>query len=286
MPYVQGSKLNEKYIGSLGHKIEIVNDAICKKLDSDDVNIVSVHENYAYGIDGAGKIFKASYKFKNGDIGDIEISDSDDIPVFEEDEIPNFVSVQLKDVVEKMMNGELPERTQVRELYQMISEEEDYWMSDVMEKIYESMDGSDWYKMYDANQDKIRTSLYGEIRKIESPIPKTRYTKINSSKLLSFDEELKESLTILKKVINEIVDECEIMVFDNDSDFYGANCESLKVEAQAITGLLSKAEKLMRQDEIVRIAEAHDKLAERAKEMAVVAKYLKNKSQQNKINEE
>jgi hypothetical protein len=79
-----------------------------------------------------------------------------------------------------------------------------------------------------------------------------------------------------------MVDECGRMVFDQDQDeFFCAICESLRVEAQAIGGLLGKAEKLMRTEDVGRIAEAHDGLAERAKTMAVVTAYMKRRSQHN-----
>jgi hypothetical protein len=183
-----------------------------------------------------------------------------------------------------MMRGKPIERTQVREVAQLLRKDEDYWLAGLLEKLDECGDDG-WFQMYEANAEKIRTSLYGRIREIESRIPKTRYTKIARDKLAEFKAELRDSVCVLGEVLQQIVDECTGMVFDQGQDeFFGAIRSSLTAEAQAVCGLLGKAEKLMGSDDLERMAVAHDRLAERAKTMAVVSEYLSERAP--KVNEE
>jgi hypothetical protein len=223
-----------------------------------------------------------TYKLEDGKIANIESKPSKAIPIIEDDNIPAHVAKELRDLVKKAMSGKPMLRTQVREVSQLLNRDEDYWLSDVLSKLEEASGATDWFKMYEANQEHIRTGLYGKIRDIEGVVPTTRYSKIGSSKLPKFEKEIRESLTMLQKLTTQLVDECSGIVFDKDRDeFLGAICNSLIVEAQAINGLLSKAEKLMGSKDVGSVAVAHDRLAERAKKMAVVAEHLKARAQRN-----
>jgi hypothetical protein len=278
--YIQGSAIDEKFKGSMEYQISLIHSAINEHLDY-PVRILSTKDDHAYAVDDSGQILKISYKIADDKVENINADISSDIPVIEDQNICKFVSDNLKSLAEDAMSGKQISRTQVRDLMQLLDREESYWLSDILNKIEESYDNSNWFSMYEANQEKIRTSMYGQIRSIESPFPNTRFSQIASSKLSNFDSELHESLNIICKLMTDIIDECKNMVFDQDNDgFFGAICESLIVEAQTIGGLVGKADKLMRIEDMGRIAEAHDKLADRAKTMAVVSAYLKKRTQQ------
>jgi len=280
--YIQGSAIDKKFKGSLEHQALIVQSAIAEHFGDSPVRVLASHDKYAYAIDADGKILKVSYKFEGGEVTDINAKPTKDIPVIEDGDIPRFVAGHLRSMTESAMNGKEIPRTQVREVAQLLTRDEQYWVSSVLEKIDEAVDAGEWFGMYEANAEQIRTTLYGKIREIEAPFPSTKFTKIASSKLSEFEDELREGLTLVANLVTEMVDECEKMVFDQDQDeFFRAICESLKVEAQAIGGLLGKAEKLMRTEDVGRMAEAHDRLAERAKTMAVVTAYMRVRSQHN-----
>ena len=128
--------------------------------------------------------------------------------------------------------------------------------------------------------ERIKTSLYGRIREMEGSVPRTRYARLPSGRLHEFGKEVKESMAILKDRYADVAESCHGLTF-GDNEFLSAVCESLIVEAQAAVGLLGKAEKLARQDDLPMVARAHDKLADRAKNMVLVSEYLRIKTGPN-----
>lgn len=280
MPYIQGSKIDGQFKGSLEHKALLIRDAIVEHFGESRVSVLATHSNHALVMDGVGQMLEVSYNLKKGKVENIEAKPTDVVPIIADEDLPAHVAGELRSMAESAMRGEKISRTQVREVAQLLDKDEDYWLSDVIEKTENVATKSEWFKMYEANQEQIRTSLYGRIREIEKPIPSTKFAKIAPSKLGNFEEELKEAVGVLCKFAHQLVDECSKMVFDQKRDeFFSAICESLNVEAQAVASLLGKAEKLMRTEDMERMAVAHDRLAERAKVMAVVAEYIKNRTQ-------
>lgn len=281
--YIQGSAIDKRFKGSLEHQALAIKEALVEHFDGSPVRILATHAKHAYAMTGDGVIVKVTYKVESkGGVTGIKSKPTKDIAVIEDGEIPAFVAGNFREMVEAALDGKGIPRTQVRETIQLLDKDEPYWISDVLEKIDEAIDSSAWHVMYETNQEKIRTAMHGRIRKIEAPFPSTKFAKISSSKLDQFESELREAVNLVAKLTTEMVDECTNMVFDQEQDeFFSVICESLKVEAQAVGGLLSKAEKLMRSEDVGRVAEAHDRLAERAKTMAVVTAYIKGKSRHN-----
>jgi len=280
--YIQGSEIDKKFKSSLEHRTLVINSAIQEHFGDTPVRVLATQDDHAYAIDSNGSMMKITYAVKGESVNDIKSEATTDIPVIRDEDMPCFIAGQLRALVEAAVDGEEMSRTQVRDVAQMIDSDEDYWISDVLSKVEEAAEDGGWYTMYEANQEKIRTAMYGGIREIESPFPSTKFSKIAASKLSEFEDELREAINIIAKLSDGIVDECSNMVFDSDQDeFFSAICESLKVEAQVISTSLARAEKLMRTEDVRRIAEAHDGLAERAKIMAVVTAYVKGRSQHN-----
>jgi len=280
MSYVQGSALEKVFAGSLEQRAILIKDAIDEHFGDSPVNVVAVHRDYAFGFDTEGNFLKLTYAIENGEVKDIAAKPSKAVKVVEDDDVPLFVSKQLKSMTNKMMRGKPLERTQVREVSAVIEKDGDYWLSSVLTKLEEAQsEEAKWLKMYEANKEQIRTALYGHIREHESRVPKTRYSKLGADKLSEFVGELRESLGVVSNVLQEIVDECAGMVFDKERDeFFGAIRKSLIAEAQAVVGLLGKAEKLMGSSDLESMSMAHDRLAEWVKTMVVVSGYLKDRA--------
>ena len=278
MSYVQGSAIDKAYQGCLEHQAAVVKAAIEEAFGS-PVSIVATHADHSIVCDEKGRFQKVSYKIVDGVVEDLKIRLTRSIPVIEDEDVPAFVSKGLKKIASDMMKGKPAQRTQVREMVQLLKNDEDYWLTDVLEKIDESRKDQKWFKMYESNITQIRTSLHGRISKIEKTIPKTRYAAIAKDKLTNFESELRESLTILGQIVKGLVDETQNMVFDIDNEFYSAIQTSLIAEGQTVHGLFVKAEKLLRPDDIGRMAMAHDRLASRAKTMAIVSEHLKDRAQ-------
>jgi len=141
--------------------------------------------------------------------------------------------------------------------------------------------------MYEANVERIRTSLHGRIRQIEGQVPKTHYSRISVATLKDFDKEIKESMGILADLYSGFISGCNGLSFDEKQEFLGAVNESLIAESQAVVGLLGKAERLSgRTDDLPLVAKAHDRLADRARTMALVTEYLHGKARTPKNDKE
>lgn len=282
MPYIQGSKVDKKFEGSFEHQSLLINNAISEHFEDAPVNVLMTHPDHSFVVDKDGKVLKLTYSIEGGEVKDLKAKPSKAIPVIEDDGISAHVAKELKSLVKSAISGKPMPRTQVREVSQLLKSDEDYWLSGVLTKLEEATGETDWFKMYEANQEHIRTGLHGKLKDVEGAVPTTRYAKIVSSKLSKFEPEIKESLTVLQDLTSQLVDECSQIVFDKDRDeFLSAICDSLIVEAQAINGLLGKAEKLMGSQDVGLMAVAHDRLAGRAKIMTVVAEHLKGRAQHN-----
>jgi hypothetical protein len=280
MSYVQGSSLEKVFKGSLNHQAQVIETALESHFGETPMNLIAIHADHAFAFDPDGNLVKCTYTVEGEEVKDIATKPSKAVKVMEDDDLPMFVKKQLSSMVSKMMRGKPIERTQVREVAQVIQKDEDYWIGDVLAKLDEATsEDAKWLKMYEANKEQIRTALYGHIREHESRVPKTRYAKIGADKLPEFVGELRESLSVVTGVLQQIVDECVGMVFDQERDeFFGAIRKSLIAEAQAVVGLLGKAEKLMGSEDLESVSMAHDRLAEWVKTMVVVSEYLKDRA--------
>jgi hypothetical protein len=283
MSYVQGTALDKVFHGSLRHQADIIESALQSHCGEIPINIVAIHADHAYGFDSDGNFLKFTYVVEGKEVKDIQSRASKSVAVMEDDELPRFVKDQLAAMVGKMMRAKPIERTQVREVGSVIDKDEDYWLSDVLKKLNETVtEDAKWFKMYETNREQIRTALYGSLRELEGRIPRTRYSKLGADKLPEFVNELRESLSIVNGVVQQIVDECSGIVFDKKRDeFFGAIRKSLIVEAQTVVGLVGKAEKLMGSEDLESVSMAHDRLAEWAKTMVVVSEYLKDRAHTN-----
>lgn len=282
MSFVQGSAIEKAMKGSMETLTEAIHQCVHDHYTDSALNIVATFEGHVLAFNEDKKLLKITYGLdEENNLVVTGAKPSKAIPVIEAADIPNHVSKELKGVVKKMMAGKKVSRTQVRELAAFTQKDEMYWMSDILSKIEESTGDADWYKMYEANLERIRTSLHGRIREIEGQVPRTHYTRIAKAKLEEFDKEIRESLTILTGLFGKLCEDCRVLTFPDKQDFLGVVRESLIAEAQAVVSLLGKAEKLAGRDDLPLVASAHDKLADRARTMVLVSAYIKGKSQPN-----
>jgi len=276
MPYIRGSEIDERYQGSLEQKILAVKGAVEEQL-SKGVTVLATQPNVSLVVDEDGLLHEAKFQFVRGEVKGLELSESD-IPVYQDEDMPVHIAGELRDIVGDIMEGRGVDRTRVREVSALLGDD-DYWLTDVIEKLSEAAgEDSEWFQMYEANRHEIRTKLYGQIREMESVVPKTRYSRLPTGRLSEFEGELRESMSVLAGIAGAVVDDFGNMVFDEEDEFLCAVRQSLIAEAQATKSLLSKAAKLMASEDMPRAAEAHDGLAERAKKMVVVSEWIKTKA--------
>jgi hypothetical protein len=277
--YAKSQDMKKWLDGSIEERIGQVAEAVSRAVGA-EVEMIATKDDCALFRDPSGRLAEAVFAINGGVIENVEIR-VDPIPVYEDAQLPRLVADELKEIAHGMLHGEPMTRTRVRVLAGLLKKDEDYWLGDViayMDCAMLSEDANNWHVAYQANQEKIRTAMWGSIRELEARIPKTAYAKIPSGRLPEFNEELHESLGIVSTRLSEIVDGISGLVFDETDGFYGAIRQSLIAEAQLLRGLLAKAEQLMRAEDIDRMALAHDRLCGRARTMEVVAAYLKGRS--------
>ena len=277
--YVRGEDLAKWMGNSLEARISLVEAAVTAKVGI-SVDLLATSEDGALFRTPDGKLHEATFTACVGDHGptvaDVEVKPST-IPVHEEAALPRLVGDELRALTADLMDGKAIERTRVRSLANLVKTEEVYRVSQVIAKLDEACAATGdehWFKLYEANQEKIRTAMYGQIRELEAHVPKTAYARLPKTRLTEFEPELRESMGLLAKVMEEIIDVIRPLVFDRDDEFFGAIRESLIAEAQTLHGLLAKAGELMRAEDLERVAVAHDGLCGRARTMEVVSAYI------------
>lgn len=273
--YVRGEDLEKWMRGSFEEQMDVVEAAIEKSVGV-RVQMIATRGDGALFMTPDGKLQEAHYVFIDNGMSEVKVNASP-VPAYEEAALPRLVSDELRTITADLMDGKTIERTRVRSLANLVRTEEVYHVGQVIAKLDEACAATGdnhWFKLYEANQEKIRTSMYGQIRDLEARVPKTAYAKLPKTRLTEFEPELRESMGLLAKVMEEIIDVIRPLVFDGDDEFFGAIRESLIAEAQTLHGLLAKAGELMRAEDLERVAVAHDGLCGRARTMEVVSAYV------------
>ncbi len=274
--YVRVEDLAKWMRGSFEEQTDMVESAIEKAVGT-RVEMIATRGDGALFMTPDKKLHEAQYVFIDGGMSEVLVRPSA-VPVHEDADLTRLVSEELRSITADLMSGETIERTRVRSVADLLVAGESYSIGQLLGRIDEACVGESedhWFSLYEANQERIRTAMWGSIREIEGSVPQTAYSKLPKGRLGEFDAELRESMTILGGVIKDVIDEIIPLVFDSGRDeFLGAIRESLNVEAQTLHGLLAKVEQLMRADDLERVAVAHDRLCGRAKTMKVVSAYL------------
>ena len=273
--YVRGEDLAKWMGDSLEARISLVETAVTAKVGV-AVELLATREDGALFRTPDGALHEAAFVFVNGVVGDVAVQPST-LPVYEEAALPGLVSAELRDLAGAMVRGEAVERTRVRSLAGLLRKDEPYTLGAVLSQVDEALAGAGeqhWHTLYEANQERIRTALWGQIRELEARVPSTAYGKLPRARLPEFEAELRESIGLVGGVCVEIVDRIRPLAFAKDDEFLGAIRESLIAEAQLLHGLLAKAGRLVRAEDLERTAAAHDRWCGRARTMEVVSAYL------------
>lgn len=277
--HVRGTDLGQWTVGSLEGAIDRVEAALTAHVGV-AVELLATREDGALFRTPDGKLHEAA--FTQGVTGLENVTTKlSTIPTFEGTALSVLVSEELRDLTAAMVRGEAPERGRVQRLAAALRKDEPYTLGAVLARVDEALAAGGeghWHTLYEANQEKIRTAMWGQIRELEGRVPGTAYGKLPRTRLPEFEPELRESVGLLGGVIVEIVDRIRGLEFDKNDEFLGAIRESLFAEAQTLHGLLAKAGLLMRAEDLERAAVAHDRWCGRAKTMEVVSAYLQGRA--------
>lgn len=272
--YLEGDILEGILENSFERRVELARH-ILSESEHKDGSIVATYDDYSLVVDG-DKFYRMS--FEHGDDG-VEL-------VFEEENVPSIDSVEahvsneLSAISGGMFDGD-ELRNRLRELSKLVEGDGSYWLGDIVGSLNECSDDG-WSNFYLEHQDEVKSPLKGEIRSAKRRVSSVSYSKYGKTRLSSCGDEFSESLDSMSKLLSQVVDECENLVFDRDDDVYDAIRDSLIEEARTSSVLLGKANKLLLSAVPIEMAEAYDRIAGRAKTMVLVSEYLKkNRSEEN-----
>lgn len=267
-----GTLVEKARIGSLEERLNNIHSFIVEYYKDDQLEILATFDNRALVLLGDGSIHELSFARRRNGMAVTEDKISDDLKIISESELDVHVSSELENIAQRMAKGEDVDKSELLELSLLLNGEDTYWASDIVESICNNAIDNEWYKMYLSNEDKIRTKLYGRIREIEKKLPTTKYSELAEDKIAMLVPELHDSVNIIENVLSSILE--NIANIKTNDEFLSAVCESMRVELQAIGGLLAKADRLSRHRDLPLVALAHDQLADRAKTMALVSEYI------------
>jgi hypothetical protein len=277
--FVRGEDLTKWTEGSLEAQLDLVERTLEAAVKG-PVELLATRADGALFRTPDGALHEAAFTAAPGQLEGVEIHPST-IPVHEAATLPRLVADELRDLTAAMLRGEAVERARVRAVAELLVADEQYTLGAVLQRADEACaqtGDTHWFTLYEANQEKIRTTMWGQIRELEARVPKTAYARLPRTRLPEFEPELRESMGLLGGVLTEVVDGISPLVFDRDDEFLGAIRDSLIAEAQTLHGLLAKAGQLIRAEDLERAAVAHDRWCGRARTMEVVSAYLKGRA--------
>lgn len=271
MSFIEHDVLEGFSRGSLEEKIATVRKEARKALKTKKLWEVATHKDHAIMVDADQVFYRVNLLEKDGKItcGEIEKLK---VPVVEDVEawLAQEMHHMAEDLVDDVDVKDL--RNRLHNIIRFVKPGTPFWMPEIVQKIHESQDAkAPWVSFVTENGEKIKKFLESDLR-----LPKTRYSSLSKEKLVEYEGEIRDSVHRCVKRVGDIVDDSGKMVFDPDQGTLAVIRDSLIGEARKIESLLGRAERLMLKENLVEMADVHDKLAERFRNMAAVVEYLKS----------
>lgn len=274
MSFLSASVLAKLRKGSYEERALSVQYAAEEKLGQ-TVNVISTTGDGMVLLAEDGSFYTVKYSWDSkGLSGEIDVEKAD-VPLVED--LDTHLAEELRAVTRALMRGDVTEETRnrFRDLGRRVESGGDYWLSGISAKISEACGDDGWFATYSEQREEIRGALKGQIRALEGRVPRTRYTKLGAEKMGKYEDDLRESVSVLRKILCETVDSCQDFVFssEGDTDLEGFK-DSLIEEARVVAGMLAKVERLVTKADLYEMAQVHDTIADRAKDVMIVAGYL------------
>ena len=183
----------------------------------------------------------------------------------------------LSGVVENMISGRPVERNRLRTLSKMI-ENKSYWLADYAAPMLESLQAkSGWQQVYEDNKQIIRKAIHGKVGVTESRVTKDRYSKLPEHKLSEFTIELDESFQLMIRMLGEASARLNTLEIPESSG-YAFSLDAVAKEIVSDVRSLEMSGKavrsLVRDKDVAALAELHDRLADKLKELVIIEEFL------------
>jgi hypothetical protein len=221
-------------------------------------------------------------KFSEED-GELAVESAEKVPgvVVTENDADSYVGSMLEGTVKDLLEGTRIPRNRLQALMRMV-ESKSYWFSDYSHSMVEQLSApSDWQEAYTSNKSDIRKSLHGSLAVLEAKVPRTRYGKLGS-KLPDFQAELDESFSIMLRLLDEVAGNVIGLEVQGSPgyDFSVVDvAEKVANEARSLGECGEAVRRLAREGDLGALAEIHDALAERLKDLVIVEEFIVRSSQ-------
>jgi hypothetical protein len=258
--------------GSFEQIAEQIASAVAATLG--DVNVLATHPMHAVVVDADGGFHQVIYECRDGRVVEV-VTEPLKVPVIDDAEQPRYVACEAQEIVRLACEGKLVGdalRTRVHGLAQMVEQGVGYFASDAVLELQVAEDDA-WYAWYARDVQKVRQRVVGSIREREDMVP-APLGAIPAEKWADRELDLTISIQAMRSALGQLVDECAGLGFDENNEL-DAITRSLNGEALAMGAALEKAGRLMLTRDVGMMAETHDRLAKRVKQMVIVAEYLK-----------
>ncbi len=240
---------------------------LASKQAGGDVEIFATHEDHAFGtIDG--RVIKVTFSDSDGE--SVRIEDAD-IPIITEANQDEFVASEIRRLAREMMGEDCANLgNRLLAVSRNLQPETSYWASDGF-SVGEELLGQGLAWLEDSGgYDAIRGGVE-HVEKTERSVPSVPYARIPKDRLEAFRPELMDSMRVIGDRLDSLV---EVMGgFASD-----ARATRVAGEAARLRGAIDAILKFSDPDDLPRIAEFHDNLAEWTRPMLVLGAFLVSES--------
>lgn len=256
--------------GSYESVVENRAEAVKEKLGSDAVLVATFEDRSVYATPSAGFVVSFSPE------GDVTSFDKKDI-VVTEGRLDSYMGESLRAVVTAMIEGSDVPRNRLRHVVKSV-EPRSYWFADFAAPMDEHLSSEpEWLTVYIDNRQMIRKSLHGAVASTEARVPSSRYGKLGEAKLVDFQAELEESVDFMLHLLMETVGRISSLEVVSDSSYEFDNVVVAKQIADDARSMLEcgkAVRRLARGSDLGHVAQIHDSLADRLRDMVIIEEYL------------
>lgn len=274
MPFVRKADIDQHWAGSLEQRMEIAAKAV-RDAVGDGAKVLATHESYALAQAQDGTVQRVTYQLQEGQAEDVAAAVAEDVPCLDGLGLDRVAAHDLRGAVSEMLKGSVLDRTRVRDLARMVKGDVPYWIDEAVDRLDKAGSGAEWWEYYAPQEPEIREGLHGSIRELESPVPKTRFSKLAEKKLPEVATELRECVGQLKTVAGGLFDDLATDVAYHTEDL-ATRHKSLRMEAQGIRDALAWIEQMeWNEEHLPVVATAHDRIAARLRNGVIMSAHLR-----------
>ncbi len=231
------------------------------------VTIFATHQGHAFGATDNG-VVKVTYG------AELKVEDVDDVPLVTPGNRDIYVSRSLREVTQSLLGeGDVKDvRNQLHGVALTVEGDECYWSADgvkMAEAALEAESGA-CERAYEEAGDRVAQVLGERLGAVQGRVPKTPYARIPRDRLEDFRPELRDSLHQIEGLADSLAADDGVPVLSEEHK------ASLRDLSRSIVVIRRHFERAATNEEIVQIAECHDKIAACVRAMITMSEFEAN----------